>query len=61
MKYYYCVSKMIVIDFNEIGSFISEHIVKNGIDIIKLSFNDDNYIDFLEKSGIGEHFTERDN
>ena len=61
MKYYYCVSKMIVIDFNKIDSFISEHIVKNGIDIIKLSFNDNNYINFLEKSGIGEHFTERDN
>ena len=61
MKYYYCVSKMIVIDFNEIGSFISEHILKNGINIIKLSFNDDNYIDFLKKSRIGEHFTERDN
>ena len=39
---------MIVIDFNKIDSFISEHILKNGIDIIKLSFNDNNYIDFYK-------------
>ncbi len=61
MKYYYCVNKMMVIDFDKIDSFISEHIVKNEIDIITLCFNDNNYIDFLDKSGIGKHFTEKDN
>ena len=61
MKYYYCVNEMMVIDFDKIDSFISERIVKNRIDIITLSFNENNYIDFLDKSGIGKHFTEKDN
>lgn len=60
MNYYYCVSEMMVLDFDKIDSFISEHIVKNRIDIVKLNFNDSNYLEFLEKSGIGKHFTEKD-
>ncbi len=59
MKYYYCVSKMMVLDFDKIDSFISEHTVKNGIDIVTLSFDGNSYIDFLEKSGIVKHFTEK--
>ena len=60
MKYYYCISKMMAIDSNNITSFIDERIEKNGIEITKLSFDDSNFSEFLEKSEIGKHFTEKD-
>ncbi|WP_290912525.1 dienelactone hydrolase family protein [Eubacterium sp.] len=60
MKYYYCISEMMAIDSNNITSFIDERIEKKGIEIIKLSFDDCNFSDFLEKSEIGKHFTEKD-
>lgn len=60
MKYYYCIGEMMAIDSNNITSFIDERIEKNGIEIIKLSFDDCNFSEFLEKSEIGKHFTEKD-
>lgn len=60
MKYYYCISEMMAIDSNNVTSFIDERIDKNGIEIIKLSFDDSNFSEFLEKSEIGKHFTEKD-
>lgn len=60
MKYYYCISEMMAIDSNNITSFIDERIEKNGIEITKLSFDDINFSEFLEKSEIGKHFTEKD-
>lgn len=60
MKYYYCINEMMAIDLNNITSFIDERIEKNGIEIIKLSFDDSNFSEFLEKSEIGKHFTEKD-
>lgn len=60
MKYYYCISEMMAIDSNNVTSFIDERIEKNGIEIIKLSFDDCNFSEFLEKSEIGKHFTEKD-
>lgn len=60
MKYYYCISEMMAIDLDNITSFIDERIEKNGIEIIKLSFDDCNFSEFLEKSEIGKHFTEKD-
>lgn len=60
MKYYYCISEMMAIDLDNITSFIDERIEKNGIEIIKLSFDDSNFSEFLEKSEIGKHFTEKD-
>lgn len=60
MKYYYCIGEMMAIDSNNIISFIDERIEKNGIEIIKLSFDDCNFSEFLEKSEIGKHFTEKD-
>lgn len=61
MKYYYCISEMMAIDLDNVTSFIDERIEKNGIEIIKLSFDDCNFSEFLEKSEIGKHFTEKDN
>ncbi len=60
MKYYYCISEMMAIDLDNVTSFITERIEKNGIEIIKLSFDDSNFSEFLEKSEIGKHFTEKD-
>lgn len=60
MKYYYCISEMMTIDSNNVTSFIDERIEKNRIEIIKLSFDDSNFSEFLEKSEIGKHFTEKD-
>lgn len=60
MKYYYCISKMMAIDSNNVTSFIDERIEKNGIEITKLSFDNSNFSEFLEKSEIGKHFTEKD-
>lgn len=60
MKYYYCISEIMAIDLDNITSFIDERIEKNGIGIIKLSFDDCNFSEFLEKSEIGKHFTEKD-
>lgn len=60
MKYYYCIGEMTAIDSNNITSFIDERIEKNGIEITKLSFDDCNFSEFLEKSEIGKHFTEKD-
>lgn len=48
------------IDLDNVTSFIDERIEKNGIEIIKLSFDDSNFSEFLEKSEIGKHFTEKD-
>lgn len=61
MKYYYCISEMMAIDSNNITSFIDERIDKNGTEIIILSFNDKNYLGFLQKSKISNQFTETDN
>lgn len=61
MKYYYCISEMMAIDSNNITSFIDERIKKNGTEIIILSFNDKNYLEFLQKSKISNQFTETDN
>lgn len=61
MKYYYCISEMTAIDSNNITSFIDERIDKSGTEIIKLSFDDSNFSEFLKKSEIGKHFTEKDN
>lgn len=61
MKYYYCISEMMVIDVNKVNQFINERIDKNGTEIIKLSFDDSNFSEFLEKSEIGKRFTEKDN
>lgn len=60
MKYYYCISKIMVIDLDNVTSFIDERIEKNGTEIIILSFNDKNYLEFLKKSEIGKHFNEKD-
>lgn len=60
MKYYYCISEMMTIDLDNVTSFITERIEKNGIEITKLSFDDSNFSEFLEKSEIGKHFTEKD-
>lgn len=60
MKYYYCISEIMAIDLNNITSFIDERIEKNGIEITKLSFDDCNFSEFLEKSEIDKHFTEKD-
>lgn len=60
MKYYYCISEMMAIDLDNVTSFIDERIEKNGIEIIKLSFDDCNFSEFLEKSEISKHFTEKD-
>lgn len=60
MKYYYCISKMMAIDSNNITSFIDKRIDKNGTEIIKLNFDDSNFSEFLKKSEIGKHFTEKD-
>ncbi len=60
MKYYYCISEMMAIHVNKVNPFIDERIDKNGIEIIKLSFDDSNLLEFLEKSEIGKHFTEKD-
>ena len=60
MKYYYCISEMMAIDVNKVNRFINERIDKNGTEIIKLSFDDSNFSEFLEKSEIGKHFTEKD-
>lgn len=43
MKYYYCISEMMAIDVNKFNQFINERIDKNGIEIIKLSFDDSNF------------------
>lgn len=61
MKYYYCISEMMAIDSNNITSFITERTEKNGTEIIILSFNDKNYLEFLQKSKISNQFTETDN
>ena len=61
MKYYYCISEMMTIDSNNITSFIDERTEKNGTEIIILSFNDKNYLEFLQKSKISNQFTETDN
>lgn len=60
MKYYYCISEIMAIDLDNVTSFIDERIEKNGIEIIKLGFDDCNFSEFLEKSEIGKHFTEKD-
>ncbi len=60
MKYYYCISEIMAIDLDNVTSFIDERIEKNGIETIKLSFDDCNFSEFLEKSEIGKHFTEKD-
>ena len=60
MKYYYCISEMTAIDASNVTSFIDERIEKKGIEIIKLNFDDSNFSEFLEKSEIGKHFTEKD-
>lgn len=60
MKYYYCISEIMAIDLDNVTSFIDERIEKNGIETIKLSFDDFNFSEFLEKSEIGKHFTEKD-
>ena len=60
MKHYYCISEMTAIDLNNVTSFIDERIDKNGIEIIILSFDDKNYLEFLQKSKISNHFTETD-
>lgn len=60
MKYYYCISEMMAINSDNITSFIDERIDKNGTEIIKLSFDDSNFSEFLEESEIGKHFTEKD-
>lgn len=61
MKYYYCISEMTVIDVNKVNQFINERIDKNGTEIIILSFDDKNYLEFLQKSKISNQFTEKDN
>lgn len=61
MKYYYCISEMMVIDLDNITSFITERTEKNGTEIIILNFNDKNYLEFLQKSKISNQFTETDN
>lgn len=61
MKYYYCISEMMAIDSNNITSFIDERKEKNGAEIIILSFDDKNYLEFLQKSKISNQFTETDN
>lgn len=61
MKYYYCISEMMVIDLDNVTSFITERTEKNGTEIIILIFNDKNYLEFLEKSKISNQFTETDN
>ncbi len=60
MKYYYCISEMTAIDVSNVTSFIDERIEKNGIEIIKLNFDDKNYLEFLQKSKISAHLTEMD-
>lgn len=60
MKYYYCISEMMAIDLDNTTSFIDERIEKNGIEITNLSFDDSSFSEFLEKSEIGKHFTEKD-
>lgn len=61
MKYYYCISEMMAIDSDNITSFITECTEKNGTEIIILSFDDKNYLEFLQKSKISNQFTEMDN
>ncbi|WP_455493697.1 carboxylesterase family protein [Eubacterium sp.] len=61
MKYYYCISEMMTIDSNNITSFIDERTEKNGTEIIILSFDDKNHLEFLQKSKISNQFTETDN
>lgn len=61
MKYYYCISEMMVIDLENVTSFITECTEKNGTEIIILSFDDKNYLEFLQKSKISNQFTETDN
>ena len=51
---------MTAIDASKVTSFIDERIEKNGIEIIKLNFDDSNFSEFLEKSEIGKRFTEKD-
>ncbi|WP_454970070.1 carboxylesterase family protein [Eubacterium sp.] len=60
MKYYYCISEMMAIDLDNVTSFIIERTEKNGTEIIILSFDGKNHLEFLEKSEIGKHFTEKD-
>lgn len=61
MNYYFCVSEAIVIDLSNITSFITERIKKNGIAITILNLDDKNYLEFLQKSKISTHLTEKDN
>ncbi|WP_448920355.1 carboxylesterase family protein [Eubacterium sp.] len=60
MKYYYCISEMMAIDSDNITSFITERTEKNGTEILILSFDDKNYLEFLQKSKISNQFTETD-
>ncbi len=60
MKYYYCISEMMAIDSNNITSFIDERTEKNGTEIIILSFDDKNHLEFLQKSKISNQFTKTD-
>lgn len=61
MKYYYCISEMMTIDLDNVTSFIIERTEKNGTEIIILSFDDKNHLEFLQKSKISNQFTETDN
>ena len=61
MKYYYCISEAMAIDSDSVASFVNERIEKNGTEIIILSFDDKNYLEFLGKSKILTQFTETDN
>lgn len=61
MNYYFCISEAIAIDSGNITSFIAERIKKNGIEITVLKLDDKNYLEFLQKSEISIHFTEKDN
>lgn len=61
MKYYYCISEMMTIDLDNVTSFITERTEKNGTEIIILSFDDKNHLEFLQKSKISNQFTKTDN
>ena len=61
MKYYYCISEMMAIDLDNVTSFIAERTEKNGTEIIILSFDDKNHLEFLQKSKISNQFTKTDN
>ena len=61
MKYYYCISEMMTIDLDNVTSFIIERTEKNGTEIIILSFDDKNHLEFLQKSKISNQFTKTDN